>query len=506
MNPFLPALRIGLPLALGVLAAGCRVGPDHQVPRSALPGAYAPSPASISPGDGSIPLASWWRIFEDPTLQKLMEGAVASNLDLRIAQVRVREARAQSGITRSSWFPQLQAVGTQARTRISGHSLNGEQLKTAGRSLENESLGAGFDLAWEIDLFGGTRRAAEADGAETQAAQEAGHGTKVTLLSDVGVAYLDLRAAQRRLQVARTNLAVQEITLTLIQDRVQAGLASDFDAARAEALVAATRSLLPPQEEAIHRAIHRLSVLCARHPKELEPLLMSPANQPAGFPRVPVGLPSDLLRQRPDLRRAERQLAAATARIGIAVADLFPRFYLTGAAGLDSVQASDFASAGSRFWSLGPTVRWPIFTAGRIRQNIRVQETRQEQAAIQYEQAVLISLEEVENALLAFGQEQERHGALTESERSCQRAMDLASGRYRGGLADFMEVLDAHRSLLAVQDQVTESRRRLGHSLVLLYKALGGGWETPGDHRTLKAQPSPESPSGRSEPGIPRSS
>jgi outer membrane protein, multidrug efflux system len=219
-------------------------------------------------------------------------------------------------------------------------------------------------------------------------------------------------------------------------------------------------------------------VLLGKTPDELESQLSVVAPIPGAPPHVPIGLVSDLVRQRPDIRRAERDLAAATARIGVATADLFPKFYLTAAAGLQSVEATDFFDGGSRFWSIGPSVRWPIFNGGRIRQNIRVQNARQEQALLRYEQTVLTSLEEVENALVAFGREQERHRALTETAEASRRAASLANDRYRGGLVDFLDVLEAERSLLGAQDNVVQSERRLGQNLVRLYKSLGGGWES----------------------------
>jgi NodT family efflux transporter outer membrane factor (OMF) lipoprotein len=300
------------------------------------------------------------------------------------------------------------------------------------------------------------------------------------VLAEVGLGYLDVRGLQRQLAVARDNLRTQEDTLALSRDRFQAGLASDLDAARAEAQVAFTKGQIPLLEQALQRAIYRISILLGKAPAELSARLEKVAPIPVGAPGVPVGLPSDLLRRRPDIRRAERELAAATANIGVATAELFPRFYLTGAAGLQSVEASDFFDGGSRFWSLGPTFRWPIFAGGRIRQNIRVQDARQEQALIRYEQTVLVSLEEVENALVAFGKEQERHRALAGAEEASRRSVRLADERYRGGLTDFLDVLEAQRNLLAVQDQFVQSDRTLSQNLIRLYKALGGGWsDTP---------------------------
>ena len=276
--------------------------------------------------------------------------------------------------------------------------------------------------------------------------------------------------------------------MALTRDRFKAGLASELDTARAEAQAANTASLIPLLEQDIQRSIHRLSILIGKEPAELESQLVAVAPIPRGVPGIPVGLPSDLLRRRPDVRQAEREVAAATARIGVATADLFPRFFLTGAAGLQSLNASDFFDAGSRFWSIGPSVRWPIFTAGRIRQNIRVQNARQEQAAIRYEQTVLTSLEEVENALVACGKEQEHHQALVESESANLRAVELADQRYRSGLEDFLNVLETQRTLLAVQDGLARSERTEGQNLVRLYKALGGGWEPEQQVAELKSQ------------------
>jgi outer membrane protein, multidrug efflux system len=250
-----------------------------------------------------------------------------------------------------------------------------------------------------------------------------------------------------------------------------------LDTARAEAQAANTRSLLPLLEQDIQRSIHRLSILIGKEPAELEAQLAVAAPIPPATPGIPVGLPSELLRRRPDIRQAERELAAATARIGVATADLFPRFFLTGAAGLESLNASDFFTAGSRFWSLGPSMHWPVFSAGRIRQNIKVQNARQEQALIRYEQTVLTSLEEVENALVACGKEEEHHRALAQSEAANRRAVELADQRYRSGLVDFLNVLETQRSLLAVQDDLARSDRTRDQNLVRLYKALGGGWQ-----------------------------
>lgn len=472
-----PRFALLILASFAAFLGGCAVGPNYRPPQVSLPSAYHEPLVVAATNQPSEELDRWWHVFRDPQLDALVEEATRSNHDVRLAQARVREARAEAGVTRSALFPSLNANGDYSRQRLSRNTPSGALTRAAGQSLEQNFFDAGFDMNWELDVFGGTRRAVEASKADLAAAEESGRGTLITVISEVGLSYLDLRGLQKQLAVARDNLRLQEQTLSLTRDQFKAGLASELDTSRAEAQAANTRSLLPLLEQDIERSIHRLSILIGKPPAELESQLMVPGAIPPAVPGIPVGLPSDLLRNRPDLRQAERQLAAATARTGVATADLFPRFFLTGAAGLQSLNASDFFDAGSRFWSLGPSVRWPVFSAGRIRQNIKVQNARQEQALIRYEQTVLISLEEVENALVACGKEQEHHQALRQSEAANLRAVELADERYRSGLVDFLNVLETQRSLLAVQDDLARSERTLDQNLVRLYKALGGGWE-----------------------------
>jgi NodT family efflux transporter outer membrane factor (OMF) lipoprotein len=478
-------------LALGVIlssfVAGCKVGPNYRPPQVSVPPSYHEQLATESnqpPWD----LSQWWGLFQDPQLDSLIHQATLANHDLRLAQARVQEARAQAGVTRSVLFPSVDASGQYTRQRLSENTPEALLSRAAGEGLEQNLFSAGFDMNWELDVFGGNRRALEASQADLASAVETRRGVLITVIGEVGLNYLDLRGLQEQLAVARDNLRLQEQTLDLTRDRFRAGLANELDTARAEAQAAGTRSLIPLLEQDIQRSIHRLSILIGKEPAELESQLSASAPIPPAVPGIPVGLPSDLLRQRPDIRNAERQLAAATARVGVATADLFPRFFLTGTAGLESLNASDFFTAGSRFWSLGPSVRWPVFTAGRIRQNIKVQDARHEQALIRYEQTVLTSLEEVENALVACGKEQEHHQALIQSEAANRRAVELADQRYRSGLVDFLNVLETQRSLLAVQDDLARSDRTIDQNLVRLYKALGGGWQN--EMRLSQSEPS----------------
>jgi NodT family efflux transporter outer membrane factor (OMF) lipoprotein len=462
--------------AIAVVLSGCKVGPDYRQPQVAVPAAYH---EGTSAATNQLPqdLAKWWRIFHDQELDTLIEEATVANHDVRIAEARVREVRAQAGVTRSALFPSVNANGDYSRLRLSEHTPDAFVAQAAGQSLEQNLFSAGFDMNWELDIFGGNRRALEAANANVGASEEARRGVLISVIAEVGLNYLDLRGLQKQLSVARDNLSLQEQTLALTRDRFRAGLANELDTARAEAQAEDTRSQVPLLEQDIQRSIHRLSVLIGKEPAELESQLAKAEPIPPAVPGIPVGLPSDLLRRRPDIRQAEREVAAATAQVGVATADLFPRFYLTGAAGLESINASDFFTAGSRFWQIGPSMRWPVFSAGRIRQNIKVQDARQEQSLIHYEQTVLTSLEEVENALVACGKEQEHHQALAQSEVANRRAVQLADQRYRSGLVDFLNVLDTQRSLLSVQDNLAQSDRTIGQNLVRLYKALGGGWE-----------------------------
>lgn len=472
--------------ALAVFLGGCMVGPNYRRPEVSVPVAY-PQTLTTATNQTSQELSQWWRVFHDPQLDTLIEQATLANFDLRLAQARVREARAQAGVARSALFPSVDANGEYSRQRLSEHTPQGLLARGTGQPLEQNLFDTGFDANWELDIFGGNRRGLQAAKADLGATEESRRGVLITVISDVGLNYLDLRGLQKQWAVARDNLRLQEDTLALTRDQFRAGLANELDTARAEAQAANTRSQIPLLEQDIHRSIHRLSILIGKEPAELESQLATPAPIPSATPTIPVGLPSDLLRRRPDIRQAEREVAGATARVGVATADLFPRFFLTGAAGLQSLNASDFFSAGSRFWSIGPSMKWPIFTAGRIRQNIKVQDARQEQSLIRYEQTVLTSLEEVENALVACGKEEAHHQALVQSEAANRRAVELADERYRSGLVDFLNVLETQRSLLAVQDDLARSERTTDQNLVRLYKTLGGGWE--GETQLAEANP-----------------
>ena len=349
--------------------------------------------------------------FSRCELDSLIERAACSNLDLRIAQARVREARAHYRMTSADFWPTVDAAGSYARQRESQEPtaawLACDHLPSSCR-LKTTVYQAGFDASWEIDVFGGTRRATESAKAQVAAAQFGEREVLVTLLGEVARNYVEARGYQRRLEIARDNIRAQEQSLAIAQNRFTNGLTSDLDVQQASTVLATTRAVVPALETALAASIHRLGVLLGQTPESLETELATVAPIPAAPPVVPVGLPSELLLRRPDVALAERQLAAATANIGVAKADLFPKFYLTGLAGFESTSADDWFKSGSRFWSVGPAVQWRIFDAGRIRANIQVQNARQEQALANYENTALSAFEDVENALTAYAKEQIR--------------------------------------------------------------------------------------------------
>ena len=465
---------------LSLLAGGCAVGPDYHGPESQVNLPPALWDDTLNGGETNAPVSptAWWQNFHDAEMDSLIGRAVQSNLDLQIAQARVREARAQYGVAVADFLPSLDASGSYERQRQSHKQPLFTAFQIPSSAFQNNVFQAGFDASWEIDLFGGKRRAAEAAKAEVAASEYGRRDTLVTLLGEVARNYVDVRGYQRQLAIANENIEAQTKVLAITQRRFANGLTSDLDVEQANTLLATTRAEIPTLQTSLRTSIHRLGVLLGREPGSLLAELSKDAPIPATPPAVPAGLPSELLLRRPDVQRAERELAAATANIGVAKSDLFPKFFLTGAAGLESVSASDWFTSGSKFWSFGPTVQWDIFDTVRVRANIKVQNARQEQALLNYEQTALIAFEEVENGLAAYANEQIRRRSLREAVTSSQKSLALANKLYSNGLTDFLHVLDAERSLYQAQDALVQSDRTVSSDLISLYKSLGGGWET----------------------------
>lgn len=467
------AALVSFPL---LITAGCAVGPNYQEPTINVPAAFGESAGAPTTAPSTQPAhaatAMWWTTLNDAELDTLIDRAVLDNRDLKRATSRVREARAQRGIVNSSQLPDLNSSGGFTHQRFSGtgpFALLPEK--------EFSIYQAGFDSSWELDLFGHVRRGVEAADADTQAAIEDRRDVMLTLLGDVARNYVELRGAQLRVSIAKENLAAQRETLKLIQSRNQAGFVGSLDVSRQAALVATTAASIPSLETTAAANIHALGILLGQDPGALTSELSTTAPIPPRPPAVPAGVPADLLRRRPDIRRAERQLAAATARVGVATADLYPRLVLSGSLSLQGDTIGHLSSFDSRAFSFGPSLTWPIFDAGKIRSNIAVQDERQRQSLLDYQQTVDNALRDVEDAMVSYRNEQTRRGALADSVAASRDAVDLARQQYDKGVSDFLTVLDAQRTLYDAQDALAQSDRNATTDLVSLYKALGGGWD-----------------------------
>ena len=470
--------------ALASALAACTVGPDYTAPDTRV---HADLGAAAKDGVRAGPaVAQWWTTFKDPVLDGLVARAVRGNPDLRAAEARVREARARSGAAGAERFPTVDANGNASRVRTSDN-IGDVPGGTANL------FQAGFDAVWELDIFGGVRRGLEAAEAEEQATIEDRRDVLVTLLAEVAFDYTQMRGAQRRASIARANLTAQRQTLELTKSRLAAGVATELDVSRSQAQVETTAADVPLYESSARRFMLAIAVLLGNEPTALVAELSKEAPFPAIPAEVPVGLPSELLLRRPDVRRAERLLAAATARIGEARADLYPHFSLSAAFGYAAAHGGDLVDAASRFGSVGGAVSWPVLDFGRVRSGVDFADAGEEQALAVYEAAVLRSLREVEDALVGLSAERERRVSLDAAVVASRRAVDLANQLWTAGRTDFLGVIDAERDLYAAEDALVESDRRAAAELVSLYKALGGGWEIESQ---IEAAP-PEGEPGR---------
>ena len=459
---------IGLAIIAVLALSGCAaVGPDYIPVKPETPGKWS---TELKGGlNAELPepgaMACWWKVLDDPKLSNLIERAVSGNLDLQAARARIREARARRGISRSFFFPTLDAGATAGKHR-----------DRKGR--EDELYTAGFDSSWELDVFGGIRRAVEVDTAEVEAAQENLHDVLVSLLAEVALNYIDVRTFQNGLTVIEANLKAQQDTYDLNDSRFQAGIIDELAVQQSLYNLERTRSQIPVIQTRLEAAKNRLAVLLGQTPGAVHAELAARKPIPAPPVQLAIGVPAETLRRRPDIRRAERRLAAQTARVGVATADLYPRFRLNGSIGLESLSSGNFFTAANRVWDFGPTISWKIFHGNAIRQNIEIHSALQEQALIEYEITVLNAQDEIENVLVAYANQQRRYQSLLAATAAAFKADQLAQDQYQVGLVDFNNVLDAQRSLLLLQDQLTLSEGSVTTNLVRLYKALGGGWQT----------------------------
>lgn len=468
---FFYGLRCSLLAVVLLLPAGCAtVGPDYRPPQTQVSPAWSSSlegglTAKIEPQQ----LAAWWTTLNDHELTALIEHAVAGNRDLKKAAARVREARARRGLSRADLYPTLDASGSVTRSRESASTGSGTTVDLFAPDL---------DVSWEIDLFGSVRRNIESKEADLAAAGEALRDTLVSLTAEVATNYVDLRTAQARLDLTEASQKSLEQTYNLTLFKSKAGLDDELAVQQARYNLESTRSQLPTLRTSIAEAKNRLSILLGEQPGSLDKRLNAAVPIPVIPASVAVGIPADILRQRPDVRQAERQLASQTAQIGVARAELYPKLKLSGSIGLEALTLGGLFNSNNATSSGSAGLSWRVFDAGAIRQNIEIQSALQEQYLIAYEAAVLTALEEVENAISAYAQEQQKRRSLAEAVKAAEAAAALAQIKYRAGLSDFNTVLETERSLLTYRDQLVQSDGTVVSNLIKLYKALGGGWYT----------------------------
>ena len=487
------ALRRASALAVAALLAGCAVGPNYREPATSMPPAYtaaAALPAAAAPGD----LSQWWGRFRDPELTSLITRALAGNLDLKSAASRIRMAREEEIIAGAARLPQLNADGSVNRSHLSqnsgisefanlfGGGQGGAQSGTPaggglgplGTSFTAYSLG--FDASWELDVFGGVRRGIEQAQAAAEEALWSARDSEVTLAAEVANDYLTLRVLQRQEAIAREEIARQRQTLAIIEARQRFGFVTELDVREQRTQLAASQVALPDLHAQISAQIHALGVLLGEPPEALAAELSAARALPQRPPEVPAGLPSQLLRRRPDIRAAERALAAANAGIGVAVADLYPKISLTGALDLVSIDLSNLLDASSRQSSATGALSWPIFAGRQIRANIRVAEEKHQQALYAYRTTVLRALQDVEDALTRYADEERKNHALQQELSQARGAADVALAQYKAGLTNLTPVLTAQGTVLNARTALAQSDGTLDTDLVSLYKALGGGW------------------------------
>jgi outer membrane protein, multidrug efflux system len=453
------------------LAAGCSVGPNYHPPKDTAPAQF-----SNGAQDGfttNEPVAVWWRSFHDDELTKLVAWAASSNLDLRVATANLLEARALRLGAKADFLPVANGLASYSNNTYS----EAELFNAPGAMRRQELYDLGFDATWELDIFGRLRRSYAASTAAVQAAEFARRDVLVSVAAEVARNYFQLRGAQGELAVLRRNANNQSETLKLTQARLDAGGGTELDVAQARAEVNNTLAAIPVVESAIAHAMHRLGVLTGRQPEMMADELREPGTLPVLPELVDIGDPGRLLRRRPDIRAAERNLAAATSRIGVAVADLFPRVTFNGAIGLEATSFSGLTKPGADDHSFGPSITWAALDYGHVRSRITAARAEADAQLAQYEETVLTSLEETENALVDYGRARARRDYLAESVNASQAAATLARSRYDNGATDFLSVLDAERVLLQAQDQLAQTQTETATALVAVYKALGGGWE-----------------------------
>jgi len=498
-------MRIGVLAGAALLLGGCTVGPNFSPPRWANPASWFSGQPRVAGPTPSEPVAApinvdWWDIFHDPELTALERQVAADNFDVRTATVQLAESRAQLGIARAPLFPNIGGNASYEREKASNVGIfalptgSGSGSSSAAQSANgaygNSAGGVsgtnippfdiyqyGFDATWELDLWGQVRRSVESARASVEASADARRAALISSLAEVARDYIELRGTQEQLRIARENVNTAAQGLRLTQERAAAGVTTDLDVANASAQLRTTAAQIPTLQNQEHQLINALSFLLARPPNALTAELATPKPVPPVPPRVPVGLPSELARRRPDIREAEANLHAATANIGVAVAAFYPQVTLNGSFGFQSLQFGNLWEWPARQYSVGPGITIPIFEGGQLRQTVVLRKAQQQQAAIAYERTVLQAWHDVDNALDAYRREQQRRDQLIQAVAQNQRALALAQSRYTEGVSTFLDVLTAETNLLSTEQQLATSTTNVSDNLVSLYLALGGGWQ-----------------------------
>lgn len=453
--------------------SGCSVGPDYEQPELSVPDVWHQRFADRLIAEGSVD-HKWWKGFNDPVLTRLIEKSSIDNLDVKQAVIRIQQARTVVDITSGRYFPEVDAVGAYRRAKISENGLGNAAI--GGTPPLTNLNSAGFDSSWEIDVFGKISRSVESASATHQASIENYYDVLVTLYAEIAINYADLRATQKRLVYAKRNIKTQQNTLKLTEGLYDAELVPGLDIEQAKLNLANTEALVPDLLILENNILNRLAVLTGQYPGSLQKDLEVLAEIPGYSNILKAGLPIDLIRQRPDIRRTERQLAAQTAEIGIATVDLYPSFSLSGTFAFESTKSNNLFERPSRAYSFGPSMRWNLFAGNRLRNNIKLQELITDEIYVQYENTVLRAVEEVENAMVEYTQKIKRTDSLEKSVAASEKSTVLVEDLYRNGLTDFQNVLDMQRTLSVQQDNLAQSQGDITKSIVRIYKALGGGW------------------------------
>jgi multidrug efflux system outer membrane protein len=460
-------------LAASLILAGCAsVGPDYHAP--------VEKPVAVHGVNGQQEStegfqANWWKQFNDPTLDALIQRAAQNSPDLKIAYARLRESRALLGVAKSQQIPDVETVANYSRSRAQQPGFTDQRTTIT-------SYQAGFDASWEIDLFGGVRRSVEAARADAGASEASLQDAQVTLFAEVARFYFDLRGAQLRIDVANRDIENQRESLRLIRARSDIGTGSEQDVASASARLSSVEAQLPVLQTLAQTDTSHLAVLLGERPGELD-IDLSPQNFTPIDVALPIGNAGDVLTRRPDIRIAERDLAAANARIGVAKADYYPHITLGGFLGFLAGRSNDFGGPSSRAWTLAPSITWSGLNVQRVRSNVKASEARADAALANYQRTVLQALEDVDNALVSYNLQRDRVQKLIDQVAQSRRAADLARVRYNEGAADFLQLLDAERTQLAAEDALADAQASINLRAVSVYKALGGGWQACANER-----------------------